>query len=77
MDLKALALKKSITQLEVAKALGISKSGVCHWFNDRRMIAWAHLEKLSALLGVSEKRLIKHNVEISSSVRARRKGLKS
>ena len=57
--LKRLRILRGISQVELAKLLGVTRSTVSRWENNERELSAKHLIKLSELFGVSVDEILK------------------
>lgn len=57
MELKIFRLKKNLTQIEMAKFLGMSQGAICNIESGRRKIGAKALSKISLLTGITKSKL--------------------
>lgn len=60
-NIKEIRQKKNISAYQLSKELGISKSAVSQWENNKTVPSLENLIKISQILNVSIDELIKHS----------------
>ncbi|KKM95897.1 hypothetical protein LCGC14_1183590 [marine sediment metagenome] len=56
--IKQLRVDRGLSQMKMARALGLSRFTITGWENDKRIPHWANLQQLAEYFGVSVKFLL-------------------
>ncbi len=65
--IKVLRIKKDMTQLEMAKALGITENKLCRIETGRSSPSYELIKKIAAFLGVTPSEILGNNEEAGNA----------